>query len=180
MRRLFRFAQSSMLMDDATWTRHANPWSVYSRMTILPLMALAIWSRVWIGWWALVPVLACLVWTWINPRLFARPGRTDSWASEGTFGERLFMRVSDAEIGADHRRAVAILTIVNVAGAILLGYGLVALNPWITLWGLTLTMGAKLWTFDRMVWLWREAGPSRQDASAQVGGESAEMEASRV
>jgi hypothetical protein len=52
-----------------------------------------------------------------------------------------------------------VLTVANVAGAILLGYGLVVLDPWITLLGLTTTMGAKLWTFDRMVWLWREAGP---------------------
>lgn len=65
-----------------------------------------------------------------------------------------------------HRRAVAILTVANAIGAILLGYGLVALNPWITLWGLTLTMGAKLWTFDRMVWLWRE---SRERGGTRAG-----------
>lgn len=158
MKRLFRFAQSSMLMDDATWSRHANPWSVYSRMTILPLVALAVWSRVWLGWWALLPVAACLLWTWANPRLFAQPAHTDCYAAEGTFGERLFMDGSADTVPAHHRRAVGVLTVANVAGAILLGYGLVALNPWITLWGLTTTMGAKLWTFDRMVWLWREAG----------------------
>jgi len=160
MKQLFRIAQSSMLMDDATWARHANPWSVYSRMTILPLVALAVWSRIWIGWGALIPVAACLIWTWINPRLFDRPARSAGWAAEGTFGERLFMDEA-AETPPHHRRAVAILTVANVAGAVLLGYGLVALNPWVTLWGLTLTMGAKLWTFDRMVWLWREVRANR-------------------
>ncbi len=170
MKRLFRFAQKSMLMDDTTWARHANPWSVYSRMTILPLVALAVWSRVWLGWWALVPVAACLVWTWANPRLFARPAHTDGWAAEGTLGERLFMDEMSDRVPAHHRRAVAVLTLANMAGAVLLGYGLVALNPWITFWGLTTTMGAKLWTFDRMVWLWRDSG--MRGAAPSLGSRS--------
>jgi len=37
-----------MGMDDATWKRHANPWSGWSRITILPLLCLAIMSRVWV------------------------------------------------------------------------------------------------------------------------------------
>lgn len=156
MRALFRLAQSGMFMDDTAWARHANPWSVYSRMTILPLMALAVWSRVWLGWWALMPIAACLLWTWINPRLFAQPARTEGWAAEGTVGERLFMAMAAEDVPAHHRRAVAVLTAANIAGAVLLGYGLATLDLEITLWGLTTTMGAKLWTFDRMVWLKRE------------------------
>lgn len=160
MRRLFRIAETGMGMDDAAWARHANPWSVYSRMTLLPLLALAVWSRVWLGWGALVLVALCLAWTWANPRLFGRPKHTDNWASEGTFGERLFMQGGAA---ADaHARAVGALTLANAGGFAILVWGLAVLNPWITLWGLTATMGAKLWTFDRMVWLWREAWRSRE------------------
>ena len=36
-------------MDDATWARHANPWSAWTRIPILPLLCLAIWGRAWIG-----------------------------------------------------------------------------------------------------------------------------------
>nr|WP_238997445.1 DUF6653 family protein [Mycolicibacterium sp. CBMA 361] len=36
-------------MTDAAWRRHANPWSVWTRFAAIPLMMLAIWSRVW-GW----------------------------------------------------------------------------------------------------------------------------------
>lgn len=36
-------------MDDAAWARHANPWSVWTRVPILLLLALAIWSRAWIA-----------------------------------------------------------------------------------------------------------------------------------
>lgn len=28
----------AMTMDDATWERHANPWSVWTRMATLPLL----------------------------------------------------------------------------------------------------------------------------------------------
>ena len=40
-------------MDDKTWERHVNPWSVWTRMMILPVLALVIWSRVWLGWYRL-------------------------------------------------------------------------------------------------------------------------------
>lgn len=39
----------------------------------------------------------------------------------------------------------------------ILAWGLITLNVWITLWGLTTTMAAKLWTYDRMVWLTSDA-----------------------
>lgn len=50
-------------MDEETWMRHANPWSVWTRTTALPLLILAVWSRVWIGWWALLPIAAAVLWT---------------------------------------------------------------------------------------------------------------------
>lgn len=33
-------------MSDAVWMRHAHPWSVWTRFTVLPLLIVAIWSRV--------------------------------------------------------------------------------------------------------------------------------------
>ena len=46
------------IMSDDSWMRHANPWSVWTRYAAFPVLIAAIWSRVWIGWWALLPV-AC-------------------------------------------------------------------------------------------------------------------------
>ena len=57
-------------MSDEVWARHANPWSVWTRFSILPLLVAAIWSRVWIGRWALLPTAAVVLWAWLNPRLF--------------------------------------------------------------------------------------------------------------
>ncbi len=39
-------------MSDETWKKHANPWSVWTRVTALPALVVAVWSRVWIGHWA--------------------------------------------------------------------------------------------------------------------------------
>jgi hypothetical protein len=43
------------LQDDG-WLRHANPVSVWTRFAVLPLLAISIWSRDWIGWWSLIPI----------------------------------------------------------------------------------------------------------------------------
>jgi len=49
-------------MDDATWLRHANPWSVILRFTtVLPVLILALWSRLWLVWWAVIPVSLALL-----------------------------------------------------------------------------------------------------------------------
>ena len=70
-------------MTDDAWKRHANPWSVWTRFAAIPLMILAIWSRVWLGWWCLVPVAAVIVWLWLNPHVFAPVENADELGGEG-------------------------------------------------------------------------------------------------
>ena len=70
--------------------RHANPCSVITRFAVLPMLALSVWSRDWIGWWCLVPVALSLVFLMVNPLLFAPPRSTRNWASKGVFGERVY------------------------------------------------------------------------------------------
>jgi hypothetical protein len=54
-------------MEDQDWQRHTNHWSFWTRYLSLPLLVLAGWSRLWLGWWALVPVGLALFWLWVNP-----------------------------------------------------------------------------------------------------------------
>ena len=77
-------------LEGEKWTRHANPVSVWTRFAVLPLLALSIWSRDWIGWWCLVPIVLSLVFMMINPLLFPKPRSTRNWASKGVFGERVW------------------------------------------------------------------------------------------
>ncbi|MHC4941261.1 MAG: DUF6653 family protein [Planctomycetota bacterium] len=78
---LFKGAERLMAMDERTWLRHPNPWSAWTRFfTVVPLFSVAVWSRVWLGWYALIPVGAVCFWAWFNPRAFPLPQRTDNWA----------------------------------------------------------------------------------------------------
>jgi hypothetical protein len=84
-------------LEGECWLRHANPVSVWTRFAVLPLLALAVWSREWIGWWSLPAVALVLVFMMVNPLLFPRPRSTRYWASKGVFGERIWTDRDKAE-----------------------------------------------------------------------------------
>src|SRR5262245_49660443 len=92
-----RLAKMFGLQGD-TWMRHANPISVWTRFAVLPLLAVSIWSRDWIGWWSLVPIALSLVFMVVNPLLFPAPTSTRNWASKGVFGERIWADRNKLEI----------------------------------------------------------------------------------
>lgn len=165
----FRTIATIMGMDDATWARHANPWSGWSRLTILPLLALAAWSRLWIGWWALAPLSAVLVWAWLNPRLFPPPCSTDNWMSKGVLGERVWLARHDDPALASHRPVVRALTALSTAGAIVLLAGLALPDLTLTLTGLAVAMLGKLWLVDRMVWVHQDTAGSSAPPATQEG-----------
>jgi hypothetical protein len=89
---LARFAKSVGTTDEA-WQRHANPWSVYTRFAAIPAGILAIWSRTWFGWWALVRVGLDIVWLWLNPHIFPAVKEPRSWAARDIYGEKLWLRL---------------------------------------------------------------------------------------
>lgn len=146
-----------MTMDDATWARHANPWSVYTRFSILPLFALAVWSRVWLGWWCLIPIALTVFWTWYNPRAFNPPKSTYNWASRVTLGERLYLNRKVTPIADHHNAILKIILVISTLSTVILIYGLITLHIWAAITGMLLTMLSKVWFVDRMVWLYMEA-----------------------
>ena len=150
---IYRAAERLLGMGDAHWRRHANPFSVWTRFTCLPLLVLAIYARQWIGWWALPLFLAAAVWTWANPRAFPPPSDFGSWASRGTLGERIFLARDQYDVAPHHVRAAHVLTVLSALGVLPLIYGLIVLNPWATMLGLVATIPPKVWFVDRMVWI---------------------------
>ncbi|MDP0501950.1 MAG: hypothetical protein Q7P63_17795 [Verrucomicrobiota bacterium JB022] len=144
-------------MDDATWRRHANPWSVWTRFAILPALSLAIWSRVWIGAWCWVPIVVLVLWVWINPRAFPPPRSTRSWASRAVLGERIWTESPRNSLAPRHRIAPYVLSVVASLGMPYVAWGLFALHEWSLMLGLVLVILGKLWFLDRMVWLYEDS-----------------------
>lgn len=168
---VFKSSEALMGMSDGVWMRHANRWSVWTRFTTLPLLILAIWSRDWIGWWALIPVAGALFWIWWNPRAFPPARRTDTWSAQGVFGERVFLNRKVVPIPAHHERAGLILAALSAPGVVVLVYGLVMLHPWATALGAVAGVLPKVWFVDRMVWLYadmKDAHPAYRRWSESV------------
>ena len=151
-----RFSERLMGMRDEVWLRHANPWSVWTRvLTPLPLLALAIWSRAWIGYWAWLVVGVVLVWIWINPRAFSRPESFDSWSAQGVLGERVWLRHRD-KVAEHHKLAANTVAIASGVGLLPFVYGLWAFDLGFTCLGIVAISGGKMWFVDRMTWVWSD------------------------
>jgi len=153
---LTRLTERLMSMDDETWKRHSNPWSVYTRFSILPLISIAFWSREWIGYYSIIPILLSFIWVWLNPRLFNAPTNTNNWASMGTFGERIYLERNKVAIPHYHLTPALLLQVLSGLGLPFFFYGLYSLNIWALMLGNLWIMVFKAWFVDRMVWLYRD------------------------
>lgn len=148
-----KLSERIMGMDDAAWARHSNPLSGWSRVSILPLISLAVWSRVWLGWYALWLIALVVLWTFLNPRLFMPPKSNDAWMTQGVLGERIWLARKQHPIPDHHARTAMFLNAASGAGILILVVGLWQLNLGLTIAGMVMSIGAKLWFLDRMVWL---------------------------
>jgi hypothetical protein len=154
-----RLAKAFGLEGDG-WQRHANPWSVYTRIPIPPLLVAAIWSRTRIGWRSLVPVGLVCAWTVINPRAFPPPRSLDNWASKGVLGETYWTKRKEVPVPARHRVAPNVLAGVSALGVPFIARGLVVRNGWMVLFGLAVEMAGKVWFIDRMAVLYDDVAPA--------------------
>ena len=146
----------TMKMDETTWQRHANPWSVWTRFSCLPLIVLAIWSRQWLEWWSLAPFALALLWTWLNPRVFTAPQDFNNWGSKVTLGERVWLNRTKVPIPTHHAKMAFITSALIFPGFMVMAYGLYKFEIWPTVLGMALVILAKVWFCDRMVWLYED------------------------
>ncbi len=143
-------------MSDEVWERHANPLSVWTRYSVIPVLVGAFWSRVWLGWWSVFCVGAAFFWVWFNPRMFCKPKSTKNWASKAVLGERVWLNRKEVEVPEHHKKLPNILSIVASIGMALCIYGVVRLDLWPTIFGIALAYMGKSWFLDRMVWLYED------------------------
>lgn len=137
------------------WLRHANALSVWTRFSVLSIIALAIWSRDWIGWWSLIPLVLALTWMMVNPLLFPPPASTRNWASRSVLGERVWSERNGVDIPEEFRSSAPtnVANALAAVGLLILAYGLVRLDVATTVAGILVTNVGKLWYLDRMALL---------------------------
>ncbi|MEM8774925.1 MAG: DUF6653 family protein [Pseudomonadota bacterium] len=152
---VYKISENLMGMSDKVWERHANPWSCYTRFSVLPILVLSIWSREWFGLWCLPLIALALFWTWYNPRAFPPPADLDNWCSRGVLGERVFLNRRN-EVEPYHVAWANSLAFASLPGAIVLVVGLWQLDVAWTVFGTALTVLPKVWFVDRMVWLYAD------------------------
>ncbi len=152
-------------MSDDVWIRHANPWSVWTRWAALPILLFSIWSRVWIGWWSVIPISLSVIWIWINPRVFKKARSTKSWSSRAVLGERVWLNRKAVAVPRHFEPVIKILNAISGIGTLMCIWGLIRLSLWMTIFGMTVLVLSKSWFLDRMVWLYGEM----KDADSEYG-----------
>lgn len=145
-------------LTEGNWMKHSNPWSVWTRYSVLPLIVLAFWSRIWIDWWCLIPGGAAVLWMFFNPILFNRPSSTKNWASRAVLGERVYLNRDKVEIPEIHKTPLYnILNAISFIGLMLAVWATIYYSVWGAVLGVALAYLGKSWYLDRMVWLYETA-----------------------
>ncbi len=143
-------------MDDETWKKHSNPWSVITRNTVTPILVIAFWSRIWLGIYSIIPITLSLIWMYVNPRIFSVPKSTNNWASKGVFGEKVWLNRDKIPVPEYHKKEPNILSIISGIGFLFVILGTLILDMWLVLFGGAIQFTCKLWFVDRMVWLYED------------------------
>lgn len=151
-------------LTDENWKKHANPWSVWTRFTVLPLIVFSFWSRIWMGWWCLIPVAISFFWMVYNPVFFSKPKSTKNWASKSVLGERVFINKDKIDIPKRHKNGIyKLLNLISSIGLIMTIWAIITYSVWGVVFGTFLTLFGKGWYLDRMVWLYEDMKNTNQE-----------------
>ncbi len=135
-------------LSEKTWERHANPWSGWSRVVSMPVIATGLYMH---NFWILG---AAVVWLFVNPVIFPKPRSVDNWMSKGVLGEQLYY--GD---GKKFKRDLpTLLNVLNVPVFISFMYFAWQQQALLAILAGLLTMTIKFWFIDRMVRLTEQRG----------------------
>ena len=143
-------------LEGDSWLKHANPWSVWTRFSTLPFLVLAVWSRIWINWYCLIPIGIIILWLILNPTLFKKPKSLNNWGSKAVLGEKYWSERKTNTVPNHHTTPILILTLLQTIGGLILIIGLWKLQLGITIVGTITVYLSKMWFLDRMVWIFED------------------------
>lgn len=129
------------ILSEKAWDRHANPWSGWTRVLSMPLLAVGLYFH---NFWILG---ATLVWLIINPVLFPKSQKRDNWMSKGVLGEQIYYR-DGKKFKKDLPTLLNILNIPIFAAFLYFSW---QQDITAMIFSGLLTMTIKFWFIDRMV-----------------------------
>ena len=128
-------------LKEEFWLRHSNPWSGLTRMLTTPFLYLAIWYHNWVG------LGIVILWIIINPVVFPKPKKVNSWFSKVVLGEKVWLSKFKSGPQLDLAAILNILIAVFFIPSLYFAY----INEfWPTLYCVTLMFVFKLWFTDRV------------------------------
>ena len=124
--------------------KHANPLSVWSRYSVLPIILFSFWSRIWIGWWCLIPAVLSLLWMFFNPIVFKKAKSTKNWASKAVLGERIYLNRDKIPLPPHHNTSFnTMLNIISSFGLLLSIWATTYYSIWVFILGTLITYFGK-------------------------------------
>jgi len=139
------------ILSEKTWERHANPWSVFTRLITYPLVYIPIWFFQEFledpvnKWYPVLGIILVALWFWLNPRIFPKPSNFDHWMSKGVLGEKLWT-------SSKKYRDSNLLLSLSTAPFFIIGlYTTYMQMFWATVFFASTAFLLKLWFVDRMV-----------------------------
>jgi hypothetical protein len=124
-------------ISEAIWRRHANPWSVWTRLLSTPLVYVPFWNHSW------SQGLAVATWLAANPFLFPEPKDKQSWSARAIRGEGRWMKERP-------RDASFVIQALGSAAAIGGLYSAYKRKLWPTVASAVVVMGCNAWFLNRM------------------------------
>lgn len=126
-----------MNLLDAMWRRHANSWSVWTRLLSTPLAFVPFWNRSW------KQGAAVAAWFAVNPFFFPEPEDTEAWGPRAIRGERRW---------ANERPLDAALAVQSAGAAAFVGGFMAAYRrrPWLTAACVAGVIATNAWFLDQM------------------------------
>jgi hypothetical protein len=80
-----------------------TPLERHLRGTVLLIRIIAFWSRVWLGYWAVIPVILAIICTLFNPKIFSAPDSFDHRVSKAVLSERIWMNRYQRPVSVHHQ-----------------------------------------------------------------------------
>ena len=155
----------SLQRNDAFWRHHAHPVSLWIQLAVLPLYAVALWSRQWLdaGFLLLVAILFAI--SWVSARAFPEPRGTAAWSTRAVYGERIHASKGRWPLPVGRHGAIG-MAVLGTAGAVVMVSGAILYDVWTTVIGVVWMLGAKLAYYHRMAKDYDLVAAERDDVRA--------------